>query len=177
MYRLKTARQLYRGQVLGIRSGEVGHWPPSLAGYAQRLAASRKDLQIGAGAQQRISERGTTLHQMLAVVQNQERLLRLQVPYEHRGQGAPQHLAHAQRRAQCGGYCLRQEIRVRERGQLHPPHPVLKAIHYLEGHRQREARLPAPSRTTQRKKAVFVFHKQTLDLDGLPLAAYEACKL
>src|SRR5919202_1219514 len=71
-----------------------------------------------AGVQQGISERGAAFHQVLAVVQNQERLLGLQMMRKHvweRGAGA---LAPAKTR----GNRLWHEIGVRKRCQLDPPH-------------------------------------------------------
>jgi hypothetical protein len=77
--------------------------------------------------QQGVSEHGTSVDEVLAVVQDEEELLGLKVLNERLAQGASRRLAHPYSR----GNCLRYQVGVRERGQPHPPRSLLEALHHL----------------------------------------------
>jgi hypothetical protein len=93
--RLVTS-QISSGELLlGVGQREAWHHPNSLADYAQRLTAGRQDLEVRAGSQQGIDEHSAPLNQVLAVVQNHQRLSGLQMLHECLGQRTIRRLAHA----------------------------------------------------------------------------------
>jgi hypothetical protein len=73
------------------------------------------------------------------------------------------------------GHNLWYEIRIRERCQLDPPHPLLEALDQIARHRQRQARLATPAGAGESQEAVV--GEQLPDLGDLPLTPYKAREL
>src|SRR5215217_7638979 len=71
---------------------------------------------------------------------------------EHLVSGPARRLAHAHG----GGDRLRYEIQLGERRQLHPPYPVLEAIHHLRGQHQGQTRLARATRPGEGEQACTI---------------------
>ncbi|TQM66661.1 hypothetical protein FHX41_0242 [Actinomadura hallensis] len=114
------------------REAERRHGAQRLAVHPEAFPAGREDAQAGAGAEQLVGEPGRRVHHVLAVVEDDQRLVRRQrlgqvgaVPQPEHGRDRPAHLAG-----------------VAHRGQLHQPHPAGEPPAQLRRDRGRQPRLP-----------------------------------
>jgi hypothetical protein len=119
-----------------------------LPGDAQGLAAGGQDLQARAGAEQGVGERRAGPEQVLAVVQHQQEAAGAERVAHRREQRAAGLLLDAHRRRDG----LRHERRVRQRRQLHRPHPVRVAPQRRGGDPEGEAGLARPARPSERQQ-------------------------
>ena len=102
-------RQLSLGQqrgIGGLRHGQRGYPPHHLPGHAQRLSAGGQDPQLRAGIQQLVRKVRHGLDQVLAVVQDEQKILRSQLLRERGAKRATRPLAHPER----PGHHLRHQL-------------------------------------------------------------------
>ena len=124
-------------QPLGL--GQRGHPPGDLVGAAQRLAARGQDAHAGPGAQNLLGQAGARVDQVLAVVENEQRLARGQMRHERlqgRARCGDRH-ADGQRRR------LRHERGVAEARQVDEPSAVGQLRQRVRRDLERQPRLAA----------------------------------
>jgi hypothetical protein len=108
-----------------------------LAGDAQRLAARGEDRQRRRRLQQLPGELGAGVHEMLAVVEDQQHAPAPRVSHQRLDHGTPGFLFHSQHRSDR----LRDARGLREGRELDQPHAVGEERQHLAAHFQRKARL------------------------------------
>ncbi len=148
--------------------GERCDHPDRLAVDVKRLAAGHEGAHARAGGEQRADQRGARGHQVLAVVQDEERLARTHVIRQDGGRLPPGRLAHSERRR----HHRRNEPRIGDAGQLDQPDAVGELSDQLVGHRKRQAGLPDPADAGQRDQPPL--GQQAPYLGDVPLPADEA---
>jgi hypothetical protein len=131
------------------RQRERQHRIHLLARDAQRFAARRDDPDIGRGAKQRIGERRACAHHLLAVVEDQQALPRLQVRAQRVGERLAGLLAHGEHLCRL----VRDERRVADRREIEEPDAVGIRIEHVGGDLQREPRLAEAAHPEERQEA------------------------
>ncbi|MDP2711265.1 MAG: hypothetical protein Q8O56_08600 [Solirubrobacteraceae bacterium] len=147
-YRLHR-RQLDGRREPGRRHGQRVHAPCHLAGDLQRLAARGQQLQVRALRQQRLGEARARGDEVLAVVEHEQHRSVAHMRGDRRLGRATGARFGTERRARRGG----DERLVGEAAELDEPDPVGVLPANPLGDREREARLPAPSRAGERDRA------------------------
>jgi hypothetical protein len=130
---------------VGKREG--GNEPGPLTRDAQGLPAGREYLELGARAEKVVRQPRARLDEVLAVVQNQERLSGLQVVQQGLGRRKP---APAQAKRPCRA--LGHELGTREGGQLDETDAVLEVFRQVGRSLQRKPGLAATSGTGERQQ-------------------------
>jgi hypothetical protein len=154
--------------VPGTGHGEARHHEVGLARNAQGLAAGREYLQLRAAPEQAVGKLRARLHQVLAVVQNDQDLQVAEVIGYRFAQGTAGDLRHVQ--GSRDG--LRHEVGVGDGCEPHPPRPVLESLDEMPGRRPGEPRLASAPWAAQREETPF--REQPLYIRELPLAPDEA---
>ena len=133
----------------------------------QRLAGRGDDADAGRGAQQRVGQLGACAHQVLAVVDDEERLVASDV----RAQRLQQRLARLLLDVEDLRGDARDQRRVLDRCQVDEPHAVGELFEHVGGDLQRQARLAVTAEAEQRQQPRFA--QQALRVGELALAADE----
>jgi hypothetical protein len=156
-------------QPLGF--GQRGHPPDDLVGAAQRLAARGQDAHAGPGAQNLLGQAGARVDQVLAVVENDQRLARGQMRHERLQSPARCGDRHAdgQRRR------LRHEHGVAEARQVDEPSAVGQLRPRVRRDLERQPRLAAAPGAGERHEPGAA--QQARDLRALALTADERGQL
>jgi hypothetical protein len=138
-----------------------------LAGNSKRLAAGGQDRRPFRTREQDIHELRAAIQQMLAVVQDQQDLARLQMRAHRLGCGRACSFAHAE--------CLRDRRRhqrgIADRRQFGQPYAIAIGVDDFGRGLQREPGLADATRADDRDQSLA--GKQPLDLDDLTLASDE----
>jgi hypothetical protein len=153
-----------------IGNGERRHRKLRFAGDPQRLAARGENGQAGRRLQQLPRERRAGLHEMLAVVEDQEHAPALQVLHQRLDYGAPGFLLHPEHKRDH----LRDARCLREGRELHQPHAVGVEREHVPGDFEREPRLSGAADAGERDKARSAQHRR--DAADLALAPDEAAE-
>ena len=157
----------------GLRAGlRIGQWQRgqgigSFDVYAKRLPARRDDGYPPGLAQQDLGQAGARIEHVLAVVEHQQHLLRLQVTAQGADHGRRGGLLHAQDMRQR----VRHQRRIGQRCEVDEPDAVAIGIENFRRGLQREARLADAAGAGQRQQACS--RQELLDLGQLPFAADE----
>ncbi len=170
-HRLRLQR-LFRERAVGKhRQGERGNPPGHLAGNAEGLAAGRQHREAGAAAEQRLDEVRDGIHQVLAVVEQEQLLAIADVPCEGDLGGA----VGGEPRVQGLGDRRSDQPGLAECGQLHRPDTVGEVLPALTCELQREPGLAAAAGPGQGEEPRVA--QQGGELGQLALAADEARQL
>ena len=155
----------------GLGERERRHEPGALASDPERLAARGHDAEPRAASEQRLRQPGARLDQMLAVVQHEQRF-----PIAQRlEQGVPGRSDAVAAHAQRVGDVVRDELGIRERGELHPGNAVGVLRPHAARHLEGETGLAAPARAGECQEPRAL--EQLLDGRRLALAADERGEL
>ena len=149
------------------RQCQRGHGEECLPVDAEGFTTRRQDAEGGAAAQQAMGHVGSGGDEVLAVVEEQQELLRAQVVDDRVDRGLPGLLLDPQGAPDLGD----EELRVAERRELDQPGAVAIAVEGIRGNLQFEARLAGATDTDQCDQATP--HQQAPDLGQLPLASHE----
>jgi hypothetical protein len=170
--------QAYRGRarerlqaVAARRHGQRQHREALLAGGAQQLAARGQDAHVRRRLEDRVRELRRGLDHVLAVVEDQQGTVPLQVRADALQQRPARLLAHAERLRRLAD----DEPGVADRREVEEPDAVGKFVDLLGGGLQREARLAEPAHAEQREQARRA--EQAPHLRELALAADERGRL
>ena len=124
LHRFIRGQALRRLRRFPIRQRQRRHSVRLLAGDAERFAAARQDLDVGALSQECVGHFGAGIDQVLAVVEQQQQALVLEVRGERLSDGLAWLFLHPQNRR----HGLRHETGVRERRELHEPGAVRELL-------------------------------------------------
>ncbi len=151
-------------EVRALQSGDGGHRPrhvelgglavqpqgrdgeDQLPRHRQRLAARREDADGGTRPQHALDERRDSLDEVLAVVEQQQDLVRPQPLGDRLLDRFPRSLTEAQHLGQLSGNARL----VGDSGQVDEPHAVAEGLQQTSGCLQRQPRLAAAARTRER---------------------------
>ncbi len=163
------------GARLGRHLARGGHGEPAdaeelLARDAQGAPAGRDDPQRRARAQQTGDQLRARAGDELAVVKDKQRALLAQAPGDGR-----RRIRRRQRKLECRGHVLGDELSVGDRGQVHPPRAARKLGPPLLGEGEPQPALPASTRPHEREQPVV--GQQRGQLGQLAPAADEARQL
>jgi len=137
-HRLELQELLRRPQVTAVRHRQGRHRDGHLTGDAEHLTARGQDAHARASTQNRASEHGAGVQQMLTVVQHQQRLPAGQVLRQrrHRPPGRLIQQAHSPRDLRG------EQSRVAQARQFHQPDAIAERPSCLPRRPHRQARLP-----------------------------------
>ena len=134
----------------GLGQRERQHRIDLLARDAQRFAARRDDPDVGRRAQQRVGKRCAGAHHLLAVVEDQQRLPRLQMRAQRVRERLARLLAHGEHLRRL----VRDERRIADRREVQEPDAVGIRVEHVGGDLQRQPRLAETAHAEQRQQAV-----------------------
>ncbi len=131
----------HRAGIAGLRQRQRRHPVDDLSADAERLTAGGEQAHPRASPDEGIGGLGARVDQVLAVVEDDQDVLRDQ-GVEQGLQGGPAGLRDDPERSGDG---RRHGLGVGDRGQFDQPHPVAAAVEQLGGHLQAQPRLAAPA--------------------------------